>query len=695
MAEEIIFKTSVDTGTTAKDLQAIDKELGNIDKTTKSTSNDLNKTFDDLNKRVESGTMSMRESTQAIKQYQTIALQAGRESPIGKEALQRAGDLKDKLTDLKTEVNNLGTDGANMKAALQLGSTITAGYGALTGVQALLGKESENLTKTLVKLQAVQAILAALEEVRGALEKESFLMQKAKTLQTTLLTTATAAYATVVGTSTGALKMFRIALAATGIGALIVGIGVLIANFDKLKEAMSSTSERQKALNATLGDYKNGAQDAIAETNNVKVAFDLARTGVISKGEALKTYNDTLGATFGNAKDLNEAEKLFNEKTGAYVKAASLRAQANALFALAAEESAKALTSQMEDQRTAGDEIKTGLLQATGFVFAANDVAKNQQEERRKEAKKTAEENAKNFVKLGEELLKEVGALENANGLKSKSNQEYQAEVDAQRKANAEKAKTDREKAIEAEYAKNAEELEAYKRRLEEERGMQEAEDAWKLEQELSAEEAQRLKDEKTRADEEELSAWKIKNWEKEAAEEERIEKEKAENKKKIRDLNIQATTDSLTTLSNLAQLFAGKDKESQKRAFNIQKAVSVAQATIDTYKGATAALASGSAINPVYGFASAAAVVTAGLLNVRKILSQKFEGGGDTSTSSVQPPSTQVNEPNPQLANADTTITSTIGQGKANLGKVYVVDSEITAKQNQTAQALNIATVG
>lgn len=101
---------------------------------------------------------------------------------------------------------------------------------------------------------------------------------------------------------------------------------------------------------------------------------------------------------------------------------------------------------------------------------------------------------------------------------------------------------------------------------------MQEAEDAWKLEQELSAEEAQRLKDEKTRADEEELSAWKIKNWEKEAAEEERIEKEKAENKKKIRDLNIQATTDSLTTLSNLAQLFAGKDKESQRRAFNIQK---------------------------------------------------------------------------------------------------------------------------
>jgi len=233
MAEEIIFKTSVDTGTTANDLQAIDKELKNIDGTTKNTSNDLNKTFDDLNKRVESGTMSMRESTQAIKQYQTIALQAGRESPIGKEALQRAGELKDKLGDLKTEINNLGTDGARMKAALQLGSTITAGYGALTGVQALLGQENENLTKSLVKLQAVQAVLASLEEIRGALEKESFLMQKAKTLQTWLLTTATGAYATVVGTSTGAMKLFKIALASTGIGLFIVALGSVVANFDQ------------------------------------------------------------------------------------------------------------------------------------------------------------------------------------------------------------------------------------------------------------------------------------------------------------------------------------------------------------------------------------------------------------------------------------------------------------------------------
>ncbi len=40
------------------------------------------------------------------------------------------------------------------------------------------------------------------------------------------------AYATVVGGTTGALKLFRIALASTGIGLVTVALGALIANFE-------------------------------------------------------------------------------------------------------------------------------------------------------------------------------------------------------------------------------------------------------------------------------------------------------------------------------------------------------------------------------------------------------------------------------------------------------------------------------
>lgn len=48
----------------------------------------------------------------------------------------------------------------------------------------------------------------------------------------------TGMYTTVVGASTGAMKIFRLALVGTGIGAIVVGLGLLIANFDKVKKAV-------------------------------------------------------------------------------------------------------------------------------------------------------------------------------------------------------------------------------------------------------------------------------------------------------------------------------------------------------------------------------------------------------------------------------------------------------------------------
>jgi len=61
------------------------------------------------------------------------------------------------------------------------------------------------------------------------------------------------------------------------------------------------------------------------------------------------------------------------------------------------------------------------------------------------------------------------------------------------------------------------------------------------------------------------------------------------------------------------------------------QKALSSAQALINTYLAATAALASGSKINPVFGILSAAAAIATGLASVAKINGVEFAEGGWT----------------------------------------------------------------
>jgi hypothetical protein len=69
------------------------------------------------------------------------------------------------------------------------------------------------------------------QTVKDAVEASSLF-----TKTTIVQTTVQKAYALVVGTTTGALRAFRIALISTGVGALIVGIGLLVANFEKVSK---------------------------------------------------------------------------------------------------------------------------------------------------------------------------------------------------------------------------------------------------------------------------------------------------------------------------------------------------------------------------------------------------------------------------------------------------------------------------
>lgn len=438
MAEEIIFRIGADTAGAQKGVDELDADVKQLGLTTDKVGNSIEKQFADIQKRVASGALTQRELTKAVREYQTIALQAGEESPIGQQAISAAGQLTDRLGDLQAQIRVTGHDGANMQAALQLGQTVLAGYSAFQGITALVGQENEELMQTLVKLQGVESALVGIEQIRAALEAESFLMIKANTI-------AQQAYNVVVGESVGAMKALRLAFAAIGIGALIAGVIYLISVWDDLTGATSDAALAQEALTDTLEDYKKGATDAATETSKVKTAFDLAREGVISKEEALQTYNETLGESFGRATDLNEAERLFTEKTDAYIKAAALRAQANALLAKAAEEQANALTAGMEDQTTVLDNASAAFSGFIGGQEALLEKTAQQQKQRVKEAEAQAKRRNNIFTEEAERLLKEAELTENTNGIKSESEQKLAENREKIAQEAADKAKERRE----------------------------------------------------------------------------------------------------------------------------------------------------------------------------------------------------------------------------------------------------------
>jgi hypothetical protein len=410
---------------------------------------DQNKAFDDLNKKGIPLTRVLR----GLKNDLNALEEAGKGGTAQFRQLEiEAARLEDQIGDTRARVKILASDTFKFDAAIGATQALASGFEIAQGASALFGSESEDLQKVIAKTTAITAIANGVQQAASILKEES-------ALKTLVETKAQAAYALVVGNSTGALKAFRIALAATGVGLLVIAIGALIANFDKLKDAVLGTSDTTRALDATLGDVKTALGGAIEETNKVETAFELARKGVISKEEALFTYNETLGDTFGKTNDLNKAEDNFNKKTAAYLEATAARAKAQALFAQAAVLSAEAATASEEDVRGIGDRVLAFATKATAsFVdlYASSVVDLSQEAEklnnqRAKDAQRDVEiqknSQAEKLVNLGKAEFERAAIIEEGAGLASEAEQKFLADREAREKAAADKAKAAAEKA--------------------------------------------------------------------------------------------------------------------------------------------------------------------------------------------------------------------------------------------------------
>ena len=119
-------------------------------------------------------------------------------------------------------------------------------------------------------------------------------------------------------------------------------------------------------------------------------------------------------------------------------------------------------------------------------------------------------------------------------------------------------------------------------------------------------------------------------------------------------------------------------------------KALAIAQATIDTYAGATKALAT---YPPPFGAIAAGTVILAGLLNVRKIVSTqvpKIPGGkgvsDTTSATSIAAP-TVSSTPIPQISigggsNPSAQIAETLANSQKTPIKTYVLTQDVSSQQ-------------
>ena len=168
------------------------------------------------------------------------------------EAAKRAAELKDAIGDAKALTDAFNPD-AKFKSLTASLSGVAGGFGAIQGAMALFGAESEDVQKTLLKVQSAMAISQGLQAVGESID--SFKQMKAVAID--------------------AFKGIKAAIGSTGIGLLVIALGTIVAYWDDIKAAVNGVSEEQKKLNESSKENLKTQEDKLnaidGQTNQLRL----------------------------------------------------------------------------------------------------------------------------------------------------------------------------------------------------------------------------------------------------------------------------------------------------------------------------------------------------------------------------------------------------------------------------------------
>ena len=667
---DINIKNNADEAT--KDFNTFNDAL---DETAKSAKN-VNSTFEEVYGELQPLTTRLGEAEDRL--YE-LALAGDTTSKEYQELLTKVGEYR------KVQIQtDLAVDGAATTMTQKLGSALnaaTSGFAATQGAIALFGEENEALNESLLKVQGALAIQQGVQGLTDAYKELS--------IGTKLAGAAQAIFSTVVGTTSGALKVFRIALISTGIGAIVVGLGLLIANFDKVKEAISGAIDRFKNLGPVM-------KALLWPITALIEAFELAKKGLQALGviesEEDKAREARHQSEIARIEKENQARKqAFDARQKQFDREiAMLEAEGKSSFELRQQKIRDSIAIQKEElkafqmvkqQREAlikigasevvEEQRKQELALIQSIADSENQLAINVINNNKKKA-----DSYKAYVdkKEAQRLKDEQRERERLNNLENLEN-EFQDRIAQIEEENYQRTLTDEERELRAVQDKyfeletlaegNAEALNA----IEIARLNEENEIKAKFAQE--AYEAQKALDDKAAEDEKERRDKQLED----------IEDFKKQEKA-LGEYRVQVAQQSLSAIGDIANLFAKGNEKQQKRAFQVQKAVGIAQATINTAQAITKVFAETTDFTPTQSLriANAVGIGLAGAAQIASIASQQFTGGGDLETPSDIGGGGEVQAPSFNVV-GDSSVNQ-LAQLQQTPTQAFVVSGEVTSAQ-------------
>lgn len=612
---------------------------------------------------------------------------------------KEAGKLADDIADVNQRVKNIGSDTRGIDTVIEGVQGITGAFAIGQGAIGLFGDSNNALEKSLLKVQSAMALVQGVQQVSTLLQKESNLMMAISEARMKASSVASVAWATTQGVLNGSIgigtivmKAFNAVVAMNPIFLLVTAIGAAVGAFALFGSSEETAAERADALNEKL-DYQVKQFDRLvaARKQEGENALRLMKLQGASEDELFKRSQKNRDGEAAGIRVQIEARKLaYNEQLAQYRKAI---AEDDEETAKATRDKLKALKSEIADmsalRRQAINEKKFEQLEERNRL--------KEEEEKKTEAEKEAQQKRnENYRKAMEErraIMQKIEDINNSLIQDDFARKEAEENTRYKRELEAAKGHAGLIEALQREHSANLKQI----------RDEREAEIFGSIERLQRKEVETQLA---TNAKTDEAVNTMVTNYlskkvyldekDQKLAEWRTLKDEEREQRK------LDAATGTLTAIGNLVELFAGKSRAQQERAFKVQKGVATAQALIDTYKAATSAFSSMSGIpivGPVLGGIAAAGAVAAGIVNVKKIQSQKFDGGGASSGGSAPSISSSLSgatggAPSFTLAGASgvNQLANTVQNEKP--VKAYVVGNDVTTAQSLERNKIENATL-
>ena len=292
-----------------------------------------------------------------------------------------------------------------------------------------MGTENEELLATITKLQAAQGVLNSIEILKQQVQKNSIKITQAQNFITQAFTKTTQ-------DGTKALKGWKVALAATGIGAIIIGITLLVQNWDKLKRAIGLTTEAQVKSNEASKKAVESIADELSASDKLSKVLKDEKVSREDKVKAVKELQAEYPSLLSNVDAENDSLEDINKALDLNTKLTRLNAKAKAVAELRSEAYKTQLEAEIDAQTGANEGIINSL-QAWGLNTDAKELAvqksKSVQNEQQNEINLLDE--IDKSIKKETESLKEQGAVvEDINKKKQDQDTKAKAYHDAQLK---------------------------------------------------------------------------------------------------------------------------------------------------------------------------------------------------------------------------------------------------------------------